>query len=692
MQVLQIRDAKNRTAEANLDQIMKDRRTRAQAYQQQLDTVKQRAVSVGQLDFKKRDEMKVKEELKRFSVRPGSQQWLKTTSGGRLKVIFPGIEETSVEYKPEVSLDVLDFIQRRARSVKEEFSNYFVQPAAQLKANSPVIDETLVESKPEGSWDVLNGFIGLPSKEEGIKVLEAKAKSASQSKKVEEDRLGQCLKLAPVEQMRSITNAFTYLHLRHEGCPAFQAMKFSSKLRCMTDTTQQIDGPAVFRKMQRKDNHNEGPCTKGWQLHQAEFETPGHDPIKRRDKVDEYEALNELYTKFEQNHVIERGMIMPEAVLPLASFYTTPEYSSMTHQELLQYLKDRRVGQGLEESTLEDKEIQAIVSTPFKPAEFTGKVTPITIDQSLISGVVSGPISRVASRVLSPVVSKKSVSSIHEDFSSGSEDSPLQVEDKIDEVMRLPFGVLKFRALRPHTVKGTPMPKIHEREIYTPQMPELSETPLEAAVITNTGSSQVLPLYIVRSDVSLVTPTANHDVVPCRAHQLTSSASSSLKHLKEGSSSGLKLKPRQVVLAKQLALERKQMKSSSVQSQLQTDLLERVRLKSEDTLKRISTAQDKRRTNLKLDLLRATEELDRKKEKMQLIKASKQKLKTEHEQLAEEKRLTEKRRLREIKEKQQEQIEAQRIKTMSKLRATEAKIEQRNIAACQRRERLNRIS
>mmetsp|Transcript_18609 Transcript_18609/g.33627 ORF Transcript_18609/g.33627 Transcript_18609/m.33627 type:complete len:740 (-) Transcript_18609:23-2242(-) len=620
-QILKTREVRNMTAEANIEQILRDKRSRAFAFDQMQKQVRERAASVEPLEFKERDEKVVKEALRKYVASPGSHQWLKTTSGGRLKVNYPELEGTSAEFH-----------------------------------------------EVDKNWDVFNGFVGLLEKKEDVKLLEARAKTAAQQQKSQVDtRVGQCFKLTPWEEKRSISNAFTYLHLRHEGCPSNLAMQFSSKIRCMTDSTQTLDGPARFRKILRKDNRREGPNWKGWQLHQPEFITQDrYEPLKAREEIDKYEEISEMYAKFEREHVIEGGMIMPEKVLPPCSFYTSPEYSNMSDQELYQYLRDRRLGinsettynEMQEEPSIEDKEVQEITSIPVKPVE-TGKATPITSDQTMIRN----------SEVTSPVNIKAKIvvffPEINENSSSSSEPEPpqaLQIKDQIEDVATLHFGTLLYRTLRPQTVKSTPTPQLDEqsREVYTAQdkLPPLrEESPAKVVSMSNP-----------------VTPT--HE-----PQDLSKSQGKEQRFL-----------VRQEFIAKQMALERKLLKSATVQSQLHMDLIERVKIKSEMTEKRISTAQKKRKVYLKAELDHAAFEMERKKNKIQEIIAGRKKQKQEAERLAEEKRTAEKVRLENIKLMKQRQIEDQRRKTISKLKDAEIKFEQRKEEDCKRRERLTRIT
>lgn len=618
-QVLKIREAKNRIAEANIEHILKDKRSRAFAFEQQLKIVKERAYSADPKELKERDEDDVKESMKKYVGRPGSQQWLKTTSGGRLKVNFPNLQGNLADYSPE------------------------------------------------GTWDIFNGFIGVSSKNENIKFLEARAKTAQQNKPIDDMRFGQCFKLTPWEEKRTISNAFTYLKLRHEGCPSGPAMQFSSKIRCMTDSTQDLDGPAGFRMVQRRDNRNEGPNWKGWQLHQPEFITEERfKPFKRREKVDEYEAISEMYEKFEQNHVIERGMIMPEKVLPAASFYTGPEYTNMTEQELLQHLRDRRLGTSAdvsvvieEEAYIEDREVQQINKTPSKPV-VTGKATPITSDQTLMrDSEVTSPV---------PVHTKTVVfyPEIDESFSSeeAEESKPPCVEDKIEDVVKVNFGTLMYRTLRPQTVKPSPsLPSFELHESET--LPFLKNLPPVREVLP--------PNHPIISMSSPVTP--QNEVI---------SRVSPSREFKQSS--------KQELIEKQLAFERKIIKSTSIQNKLQADLLEKVRLKSAYTEKRIYTAQSKRKAYLNEEMTHATEELDRKKQKIQEIIATKKRNKEEHERQAAEKRTADKIKLQEIKLMKSRQIEAQRLKTITKLRDAEQKFEQKKDEEFKRRERMSRIT
>jgi len=102
-----------------------------------------------------------------------------------------------------------------------------------------------------------------------------------------------------------------YLQLRSKGCPKKEAISFSSRHRCRTDSTQRYDGPLGYKVLKRLDNRNQGPSWQGWQFHQAEYKSDmKYKPYKASDPHDDYNLLVEGYENFTKKYAIVNGVMI----------------------------------------------------------------------------------------------------------------------------------------------------------------------------------------------------------------------------------------------------------------------------------------------------------------------------------------------------------------------------------------------
>lgn len=158
------------------------------------------------INISRKDDQRLK-TLSQLLERPGSTRWLTSTSGGRLKTVYTSLP-SSITVTPR-SLPI---------------------------------------------WDCINGYTGasLTSRTSSVPLDGEYVMKDHSLKKV-------CYKLTPNDSVLTIDHAMLYLRLRGHGCPKDEAMIFSSRQRCRTDSTLKFDGPVHHRVLKRVDNSNQGP-------------------------------------------------------------------------------------------------------------------------------------------------------------------------------------------------------------------------------------------------------------------------------------------------------------------------------------------------------------------------------------------------------------------------------------------------
>ncbi|CAG9321400.1 unnamed protein product [Blepharisma stoltei] len=210
------------------------------------------------LQFK---EKKHRKSLEDILARPGSTRWLQSGSGARLK-------ESCYDFTNSIS----------------------------------PIPQNL------HSWDSINGYIG-PSLTSPI----TRASSPGLFSDACDLNKGHCFKLTPYDSILTVDHAMTYLRLRDKGCSKQEAMHFSSKQRCRTDSTQTYDGPPGYRVMKRNNNLKEGPNWHGWQLHPPKFQSDlKYKQYKAKETYEDYEMLSSGYENFQKRFRIINGELVKQ--------------------------------------------------------------------------------------------------------------------------------------------------------------------------------------------------------------------------------------------------------------------------------------------------------------------------------------------------------------------------------------------
>lgn len=155
-------------------------------------------------------------------------------------------------------------------------------------------------------WDNINGYIG-PAFTSPL----SREASPSLFKDVNDLNNRHCFKLSPHDSVLTVNHAMTYLRLRDNGCTKEEAMHFSSKQRCRTDSTKVYDGPPGHRVMKRSSNFKEGPNWHGWQFHQARFDSDlKFKQFKPLEDNEDYEMLTKGYQNFQKRFKIVNGELV----------------------------------------------------------------------------------------------------------------------------------------------------------------------------------------------------------------------------------------------------------------------------------------------------------------------------------------------------------------------------------------------
>ena len=116
---------------------------------------------------------------------------------------------------------------------------------------------------------------------------------------------GSCVKNSSIGKSQRIDNcsALVYLKLRKGGCPKKDALRFSSRKRCRTDSTIKVTGPQNYEILNRKgiDSNSLMIVHKGWVLGD-----PGYNLGNEFDKPGEVEGDNSEVEKKLNKHRIDR--------------------------------------------------------------------------------------------------------------------------------------------------------------------------------------------------------------------------------------------------------------------------------------------------------------------------------------------------------------------------------------------------